>query len=114
MKIRCPNCQEIFEADSRQESLINTVVKNNQKLVFIECSVCYKDVPINPNNLLSKEPQKDENMKGENTEMIECPICQEGVVGYIDNGDEKFWGCGECGNVWYSREALNKSILKKS
>ena len=106
MKIRCPNCQEIFDADSQQESMIDTAIKNNQRLVFIECPECYKDIPINPKDLLSNEPQKDEDKKNKSYELIECPICHEGVVCYVDDGDKKFWGCGECGNVWFSREAL--------
>ena len=37
---------------------------------------------------------------------IKCPICQDGIVTYVDTEDEKFWGCGECGNVWFSKEDL--------
>lgn len=112
MEIRCPNCQKIFEADSQQKLLVDTAKKNNQRLVFIECPECFKDVPINPSDLLSKEAQKDENKKNKNSKSIECPICHEGIVSYIDDGDEKFWGCGECGNVWFSNETLNEAISR--
>lgn len=63
MEIRCPNYQEIFEADSQQEPIIDTAIKNNQRLVFIESPECYKDIPTNPKDLLSKDPQKDEGKK---------------------------------------------------
>ena len=106
MEIRCHNCQKIFKADSQQKLLIDTARKNNQRLIFIECSKCFKDVPIDPNNLLSKIPQKDEDKKNKSIQAIKCPICQEGIVTYIDTEDEKFWGCGECGNVWFSKEDL--------
>ena len=107
MKIRCPNCQKIFDANSQQENLLDYAIKNNQHLVMLECPTCFQSVPINPNNLLSKEAQKDDNKENENSQSIECPVCHEGIVSYITNGNEKFWGCGECGNVWFSKEAPN-------
>ena len=110
MKIRCHNCQKVVEVDSKQESLINTAITNEQELVFIECPECYKDIPINSTDLLSINPQKDADKKNKNIETIKCPVCQEGIVSYIDDGEEKFWGCGECGNVWFSQEELNKDL----
>jgi len=86
-------------------------INRNQRLLFIECPECYKDIPINPNDLLSKEHQKDEDKKNGTTENIQCPICGE-IVSYIDNKEEKFWGCGECGNVWFSRNDLDKGNSK--
>jgi ribosomal protein S27AE len=87
-------------------------INNNQRLLFIECPDCYKDIPIELNNLLLKDTQKDEDHKNENTEIIECPICREGVISYLDDGDERFWGCGECGNIWHSRYALDRDICR--
>ena len=42
---------------------------------------------------------------------LRCPeqACT-GWVCWIDDGDEKFWGCGECGNVWPTRDELNAAI----
>ncbi len=73
MEIRCPNCQKIFKADSQQKLLTDTARKNNQRLIFIECPKCLKYVPINPNNLLSKTPQKDKDNKNESVEVIKSP-----------------------------------------
>jgi hypothetical protein len=44
--------------------------------------------------------------------MNETPLrCPEiGWVSEIDDGDEHFWGCGECGNVWYERSELDEAI----
>ena len=44
-------------------------------------------------------------------EPFRCP--EEGCTGWVsevDDGDEHFWGCGECGNVWYEREELDEAI----
>jgi hypothetical protein len=42
---------------------------------------------------------------------LRCPeqTCS-GWVCWVDDGDEKFWGCGECGNVWFTREELDAAI----
>ncbi len=110
MNIRCPNCKRIFVADLQQKSLIESAIKKNMRLVFVKCPECYRHVPINPKDLLSREPQRDEGRENTNAEVIECPICHDGIVSYIDDGEEKFWGCGECGNIWSTEEDLNKDI----
>lgn len=42
---------------------------------------------------------------------ILCPKSHcGGWVIYIDDGDENFFGCGECGNVWFDKADLDKEI----
>lgn len=44
-------------------------------------------------------------------EPLRCPeVCCTGWVSEVDDGDEHFWGCGECGNVWYDRGELDEAI----
>ena len=113
MIIRCPNCQKTFNANYEQKSLVESAIKKNMRLVFIKCPECYQNVPINPSDLLSKVPQKDADKKDNNQKVIECPICHDGVVCYIDDKDEQFWGCGECGTIWKTKDDLEKDINKK-
>ena len=105
MIIRCPNCQKTFNANYEQKSLVESAIKKNMRLVFIKCPECYQNVPINPSDLLSKVPQKDADKKDNNQEVIECPICHDGVVCYIDDKDEQFWG--------KTKDDLEKDINKK-
>ncbi len=99
MKIKCQKCQSIFEADKKQSKLLNHAISNGGKLIFIECPICYKGSCIDPFDLL------DEKQKiNQTSEIIECPICKDGIISYVDDGTERFWGCGECGNVWFSKE----------
>jgi Zn-finger nucleic acid-binding protein len=46
-------------------------------------------------------------------EPLRCPeeACT-GWVSEVDDGDEHFWGCGECGNVWYERAELDEAIAE--
>jgi len=111
MKVRCPNCKEIFRQTMVRKNQLENAIKKNQRLLMIECSECYKDVPINPMDLMSYEPQKDKPTKDE-FDSKNCPICKDGIISFIDNEEEKFWGCGNCGNVWQSRNDLMKELKK--
>ena len=42
---------------------------------------------------------------------LRCPeIGCTGWISEVDDGDEHFWGCGECGNIWYDRAELDQAI----
>ena len=103
MNVKCPNCLKIFQPNIKDEKFIKESIAKKQELCMIECTKCYQDVPIAPNNLLSIQGTDD------NKEIIQCPICKGGIVSYIDDVDEQFWGCGECGNVWFSNPCVLKN-----
>lgn len=46
-----------------------------------------------------------------NENPLRCPeIGCTGWISEVDDGDEHFWGCGECGNAWYERGELDEAI----
>lgn len=100
MNVRCPHCQEIFEADQQQAKLLTYAIGKGQRLVMLDCPECYWNVPVNPGDLLSHEPQKDEPSEHTNAKPVKCPQCAEGVMCYVNDGNEEFWGCGECGHAY--------------
>lgn len=105
MKIKCLKCQKIFDATTQQEQFINQSKSKNMSLIFIECSDCHRNVPVNPSDLLSQESPKIEK-----DSLIKCPIC-DGMVSFIENDtDGNFYGCGECGSIWRKQENLMKDI----
>jgi DNA-directed RNA polymerase subunit M/transcription elongation factor TFIIS len=112
MNVRCPKCHKVFEANKAQKKLIDNAKSKGQRLVMLACSECFKDIPINPEDLLSFESQKDKPVQGIKYQGETCPICKEDIISYVDDGDEKFWGCGECGNVWFKEKDLEKELKK--
>lgn len=114
MEIRCPGCLGNFKANHDQELFITEAIQKGQRLIMTDCPKCYKHIPVNPADLLSMESQKDEDQKSSQSVIINCPVCSDGIVNYIDDGNEKFWGCGECGTVWVSEKDFQQSVLKKS
>ena len=103
MNIKCPKCLKIFQPEKKDEKLLIDAINKKQSLFMMKCPFCYKSIPINPCDLMSAQERIDE-------EVIECPICKEGIISYIDDDTEQFWGCGECGNVWFSKAELDKEI----
>ena len=109
MEVRCPNCKKVFNPNNEQEKFLMYAIEKKQVLAMIECAECYKDVPINPMNLMSFEPKKDK-VSTDEYDGKSCPVCKEGILSFIDHEKEKFWGCGECGNVWFSKQDLEKEF----
>ena len=111
MEIKCPNCFEIFVPNKKEEQKISNAIKKDQKFFITECIKCYQDIEINPCDLLNINTPNEEKI-------IYCPICNDeiGVVCYVKDETEEFYGCGECGNIWKSKseiENLIKNGLKK-
>ena len=105
MEIKCPNCLKIFNPDKKCERLILKKIKKNQKLAVIECSICYKDIIVNPLDLLSIINNKTEET------VLYCPVCKDGIIEHIKDETEDFYGCGECGNVWETIDSI-KSLIE--
>ncbi|MDA3616604.1 hypothetical protein [Polluticaenibacter yanchengensis] len=83
----------MFIADSSDQKLLTIAIQKGQQLLFIECSKCYKDVPINPIDLMLVQSQIYNSTK-EEYDGQNCTICSDGIISFIENKDEKFWGCG--------------------
>ena len=96
MEIKCSKCQRYFQPDSKEEKRIEEAVKKGQRLVMTGCTLCGRSVPVT----LAGDAEEEKPVK--------CPICNDGLVSYVDDGDEKFRGCGECGRVWSTKEELDR------
>ena len=66
-----------------------------------DCTKCYKNIPINPCDLLSEIVPDEE-------EIFYCPICKDWTISYIKDETEEFYGCGECGNIWKNIDEIKK------
>jgi DNA-directed RNA polymerase subunit M/transcription elongation factor TFIIS len=106
MKVKCPNCSSIFQPGENDEGRISRALERNQKLVMMDCPVCYKSIPVHSDDLMVLQASSGE-------QIIDCPICCSRIVSYVEDDTEKFWGCGECGNVWFSKRDLDNAIRKE-
>ncbi len=52
------------------------------------------------------------NAESPNDLPYRCPVsCCAGFVSLVDDeDDDSFWGCGECGAIWYEKQKLMDEI----
>ncbi|MFB3302429.1 MULTISPECIES: hypothetical protein [unclassified Pseudomonas] len=100
---RCQLCKETFELDAKQKQFIAPLVAKGQRFIMIECPSCGSST-----QYVKAEQPLVTALRAAN---YRCPISQ--CAGWVDLTDEQsppFWGCGECGSVWYEEKNLQKEI----
>ncbi|EJX0633969.1 hypothetical protein ODD08_004050 [Salmonella enterica] len=105
MNLLCDRCKKKFIASEEQEKFISDSRNKGMKFMMIKCPHCSMSYPFNP--MLSNTSSPTERPVGDG---LRCPkeTCS-GIVSYIDDVPS-FWGCGECGNVWFKKDDLYSDI----
>ncbi|MFP3835069.1 hypothetical protein [Chryseobacterium sp. SIMBA_028] len=105
MNIKCDQCKEIFTATPDQIRFISDSQKKGMKFIMLECPSCYGSFSLNPQTM--DVPYAVKETDGD---CLRCPC--NSCYGFISPiSDEKaFWGCGECGMVWFIQSDLFDAI----
>lgn len=99
----CQVCNKVFGLDAQQLKLVAPMVAKGQRFIMIECPLCGSSTQY----VKAEKPVENSHP----VQNYRCPITQ--CVGWVDLIDDKarpFWGCGECGSVWYEEKNLQKEI----
>jgi predicted nucleic-acid-binding Zn-ribbon protein len=100
---RCQVCDDTFELDAQQQKFVAPLIAKGQKFIMIECPSCGSSTQYI--NVVETVKSSDQ------TASYRCPITQcTGWVDLIDEEARPFWGCGECGSVWFEEKNLQKEI----
>lgn len=105
MNLQCDRCKKFFTATKEQDEFIADAQKKGMSFIMIRCPHCATSYPLNPQSM--ELPLTDME---ENSVDFRCPkktCC--GVISHIDD-HPPFWGCGECGSVWFDINELYKDI----
>lgn len=100
---RCQVCDKTFELEALQQKFVAPLVAKGQSFIMIECPSCGSSTQY----VKAEEPIETSHQ----VRNYRCPITQ--CAGWVDLIDEKtrpFWGCGECGSIWYEEKNLQKEI----
>lgn len=101
----CINCKKEF--DLKEESIPFYLESKAKGMVFImvDCSNCNRTTGFNPS-----EPEKS-NLKKESP-VWRTPVSGiNGFVSFIEEEDgSNFYGCGESGFIWLTKERFYQSI----
>jgi uncharacterized Zn finger protein len=102
--IKCSQCNIEFVPAKEQQDFIIQSTSKGMNLIMLECPKCGKLFPINP--ILSGEVTIPESKP------LRCPVPRcVGLVSKIDDDNTSFYGCGECGSIWYDKKNLYAEIL---
>ncbi len=105
--IECQKCGENFDPLATPfADMIQRFAGNGMTDLGIECPVCEKYTNFNPTAFMAGESATT------SAAAYRCPVsCCVGFVSLVDDADEEpFWGCGECGSIWYDRAKLFAEI----
>lgn len=107
MNLLCDRCKKKFIASEEQEKFISDSRSKGMKFIMIKCPHCSMSYPFNPISSNISSPTEQPVGDG-----LRCPkeACS-GIVSYIDDAPS-FWGCGECGNVWFKKDDLYSDIKR--
>ena len=107
---KCEDCGERFyPLKTKQADLVRRCANTQWEKIAIECPKCHEYTFVNATAIVAGN---DGTVSSQPT--YRCPVsCCVGWVDYVDNDKEApFWGCGECGSIWYKQVELFKEIDK--
>ncbi len=106
MKVTCDNCKSEYALSDWQRDFILRWKNRGKTLAMLECGVCGFGHPVNPQDLggvvvLEAEFSWVTPLSG-----------VYGFVSFVDNegGEGGFYGCGETGKVWSTKEEFYIAI----
>ena len=103
--VPCKICNSSFQVtDSQQEFIFESRYKK-MTFVMLECSICKRHTDFNPNSgVICK---KDDSIAWR------TPVSKiNGYVSYIEDEGDSFYGCGESGFIWRTKQNFYKSIVQ--
>jgi hypothetical protein len=107
----CEKCGATFKPlDTPEADLVRRAAKARIDELNVDCPRCKKWTAINPVAVVAG---KDGTVVS--TPTYRCPVSAcAGWVSYVASNKKKgpFWGCGECGSIWFTKANLLKEIDK--
>lgn len=104
-RLQCtnPRCAEKFLPSPQQRQFIKASAAKGMSFIMLECPGCGMHLPFNPRSPTGALVKKARGP------MLRCPTRR--CSGWVCKV-ERFWGCGECGETWPSRKALDLAISR--
>ncbi len=106
-KVTCEECGgQFYPLKTKQADMIRRCAKGKWTELGIECPRCKDYTMINPTAVVAGE-----DGTAVSTPTYRCPVSAcAGFVSFVKQKTGDFWGCGECGSIWYDSKKLLKEI----
>jgi len=111
-------CGASFKPNAHQETLIEQARANSMSEILLDCPECMDSVSLS----LAPGGRPAPEREPETPPPLRCPVLHcSGWVSLIPPSatakgakrrikEQAFWGCGECGSVWYDANNLQREI----
>lgn len=114
MEVTCGMCGHKFVPNAKDKEFILQAAEKGMRLAVITCPKCPmgKVDPVAITSDLESANANVDTPQLDNETPYRCPVsgCY-GLVSFIDNpGEKSFWGCGECGCIWYNTQNFFNEI----
>src|SRR5690349_7892675 len=105
--ISCPTCGDV-KPTPQQLRFIEESAAKGMDFMVLSCSRCAATIFYNPQDPRGRREAFLEDAKP----LLACPTltCDAFVVQLNEPGEPQEWGCGECGTLWSSQDALDADI----
>jgi hypothetical protein len=106
----CEMCHKTFMLSKNDICLVEKAKANGQKFIMVECTECLLGTSYVPPGEKHLAPvNQDTDMP------YRCPVSH--CIGWVVNVDSddngrSFFGCGECGSIWYDKNTLYSEIAQ--
>ena len=110
-RVRCSNCGKTFLPTGKSLEIIVDLAGKGASLAMIECAVCGITTNCNPLDIVPGSQPSSTPQPTFSDIRFRCPTL--GCVAWvheINDGEDVFWGCGECGDIWRGQQALDRAI----
>jgi transcription elongation factor Elf1 len=100
-RVTCQECEKRFEPAAVQQKLVDEARAKGMHLIMLQCPNCGMSAAYDPT---TGQPAADDDAPG-----LRCPVSGcAGIVSHVEDLEDKrpFWGCGECGSIWYDERKL--------
>lgn len=106
--VSCPKCKLRFALPFAKSLEMAELIEGTMT-VDVECPECDFIIACIPREVLAQQATDRSE-----EEAYRCPVSRcAGYVVYVDGEDEDpFWGCGECGSIWYNQQTLFRDIAR--
>ena len=102
MTFVCPRCQGTFSPAGQQAELVARAETKGMSFIALRCPLC----SVTSGHDLQKAPVSTPVPE----QPLRCPVSGcAGLVSFVADA-KSFWGCGECGAVWYDESKLHSEI----
>jgi len=103
MNLACKSCGRLFEPSDEQTHFLRKMSVAGSAFAMVKCPNCGLSFGVDPEHL-------NDSIQNDSLAWRTLLSGVQGFVTLVDEQDDSFYGCGETGAIWKSKEFLFRDI----